>query len=92
MGKGHARVSLLIRVVLNRDTIKILMIKKNLNYVRTAERIGISHQFFYELMINRKHPSSETRKKIQEAFKGHSWESLFTIEQMTTTSGTFDVQ
>lgn len=75
-----------LSVVVNGNGLKTIMIRKNLSTFETATRIGISQQFFYELMYERKHPSPNTCKKIQAAFKGMKWETLFRVVQYTTTS------
>ena len=68
-----------MRVVLNIQSIKVILARRNKDYNWLAERTGLSTSYVYKIMRLEYSPSSDARHKIQRAFNNECWDNLFKI-------------
>lgn len=69
------------KVSLNRSTIQMAMVRRNMSQNMLAMRMGISSGYISQLMRGTRHASPEVRRKLLEMFIPLTFDDLFTIEE-----------
>ena len=69
------------KVCLNRSTIQMAMVRRNMSQNMLAMRMGISSGYISQLMCGTRHASPELRQKLLEMFTPLTFDDLFTIEE-----------
>jgi len=76
-----------MKIYLNGREIRFVMMIRNMSQNKMATKIGITRPHFNKLLMGYANPTSETRKKITNAFKGIAWDRLYTIVDLNLTTG-----
>lgn len=83
MGSPAQEVYLLrIRVLLRSETVLLILRKLHRKPSWFAGQVGITPEYFYEMLAGRKNISEEMTKKIQGRLRGYDWDSLFVIKNL----------
>ena len=70
----------MLKVKIKRETIEIVLAKKNISQNKLALELGISNGYMSQLLNGTRFPSPKLRDKILKSLKGHSFEDLFLMD------------
>jgi hypothetical protein len=70
-----------MRILVKVKNIQLLLAKRNRDYAWLSDKTGLSASYIYKVMRKEYCPSGDTRKRIQKAFGGASWDFLFEIHE-----------
>ena len=72
-----------LKIFLNTSGFKTILARKNLTQREVAKELNITEWYLSMLVRRNKHPSPDVRRRIQERFRGYSWDNIFSMEEST---------
>ena len=71
----------MMKVRLNRRTIQVALVRRNMSQNMMASRTGLSSGYLSQLMCGTRYASPRARRKIMELLSPMTFDDLFTIEE-----------
>ncbi len=71
----------MVKVILNRKTLEIAVIRRNLSRKGLAHELAVSRSYLSRVICGKKEPSAAIRQRLLEYLKDYTFDDLFTIEE-----------
>lgn len=71
----------MIRIILKSERVEFILARKNCTKMEFAKKIGISAEYFYQMLSGHRCPSADMRDKIMTALriKDRKWDDIFQV-------------
>ena len=72
----------MIKIFINQSAIETAIARKNLSRKELANHMGVSRYYLGRIINGKIKPSCGMRQRLLEYFKEHTFDDLFTIEEL----------
>lgn len=71
----------MLKVVLNKKTLQIALLRRNLTRKALAREMAVSRGYMSRIISGKKEPSAAIRQRLMDYLKDYTFDDLFTIEE-----------